>query len=292
MGLFLRNLSELKRLKYSLDNGSLLIELDVGEGVMRLKDLLGRFSVVLLIALMAGCGGGGGGGSSGGSGSGYTGYQISLSPESSSSQMLDPSTLFVGDSVQLQITARNSSGTLVKIPVSGWTTNAPVNIATVTSSGLLTAVGVTGSGSYYVKVNYGGKAYQVPIIITNSQNVITGLVRNVNEAGVESVTVLVFDSKKTLLAQTHTTRLGTFRISVPATAARFTIDMSQADPGNVYYYTQYYYIDNEYLDGVTCLAPLPSPLSTTTPTALPSDVVPDLRTGGTPPPPPTGCLGP
>ena len=256
-----------------------------------LKKRLEQFSVLALIALLAGCGGGGGGGGGSNPTTTYTGYQVTLVVASNPSQMVDAGTLFVGDSIQLEITARDKKGNLVTIPVSGWNTTAPSSVATISSSGLLTAVGVSGGSSYTVSVNVGGKIFQTPISIVTKQNVVTGFVRNTSNAGIQNVGVAFYDSTKKELVQTKTTRDGTFRVSVPSSATRFTIDMGVSDPNSTYYYSQYFYNSNEFLEGSVCLAPIGITLSSTAVVPMASDIIPDLRSFG-PPPPPTGCIGP
>lgn len=265
-----------------------------------LKGLAGILAVVSLVALIIGCGGGGSGGSSsggsGGSGgtggtSGDTAFQVTVVAPDNPSYMINPQSLFVGDVLQLEITARNSNEALVTVPSSGWTTNAPSGIATVSSSGALTVVGPSNGVTYTVQGSANGKKYQTTIASLAVQDVVTGLVRNTSGIGIEYANVLFYNSAGNQVGQTQTTRLGSFRASVPPTAKKFTIDMSVADPGANYYYLSFGYGSSEYLDGTTCLAPLPSPLLTTGTNQLPNDIVPDLKDLG-PPPPPNGCLGP
>lgn len=263
----------------------------VGFKRIEFKSYLTATLVVGIAAAILGCGGGGGGGGTSGGGGGYTGLQVSVTYPNDSTQMIDPGTLFVGDTLQLEITGRDKNGVLKSIPVTGWKTTAPVGVASVTNDGILTAVGSSAGTSYTVQTQYGGTTYKTSIAVVAPQNIVTGLVRNLSSYGIQSVKVLAYDASKTLLSTTHTTRIGTFRISVPSTATRFTIDISAADPTGAYYYSQYSYNNGEYLTGTTCLAKLPSPLSSTSATALPSDIVPDSKSLG-PPPPPTQCIGP
>lgn len=243
------------------------------------------------LVLLAGCGGGGGGGSSGGGGTTkYTGYQVSVVYSGNPTQMVDPGTLIAGDQLQMTITARDSTGSLVTLTSSGWKTNAPAGVASLTSDGLLIAVGSSNGTTYTVRGVSGGKTYEASIAVVAKQAIVTGLVRNTSNTAIEYATVQFYNASKVLVGETTTTRMGTFRASVPATTTRFTIDMSQADPTSAYYYLTFGYGTEEYIDGTTCLAPLPSPLSLTTANPLPSDIVPDLKTLG-PPPPPTGCIG-
>jgi hypothetical protein len=197
--------------------------------------------------------------------------------------------LVPGDTIQLDITGYDSKGNRVKVPASGWQTTAPGSVATLTSGGLLTAVAAS-SSSYTIQVTYAGITYSTGLTVTTSQDLITGLVRNVSNP-INNVGVDFFNSSGVQVGTAFTSADGTFRASVPATAVQFSIDMSLADPGNFYYYTEFAYNSGVYLEANTCLAKLPQPLSAVSPTSLPAPIVPQEKAGGQPPPPPTGCVG-
>jgi hypothetical protein len=202
--------------------------------------------------------------------------------------MIDLRNLVVGDTIQLDITARNTSDGLVTVPVSGWTTTAPSSVATVSSSGQLTAISTTGSNSYIVQVTYGGVIYTAPLTISALQDIVTGEVENSSNA-IENAIVDFYDANSAQVGTAYTARDGSFRASVPATAVRFTIDLSLPDPTGALYYPEFAYGSNSYLNGTSCLAALPT-LSASVPTALPAVILPYARSSGSPPPPPTGCL--
>jgi len=205
--------------------------------------------------------------------------------------MVDLDTLFAGDQVQLEITARDSKGALVTVPASGWTITAPNSVATVTSAGALTAIGSSGSNSYLISVRVNGQQYQSKLGVVVPQDVITGDVINADGVAVEYCAVMFYDSHGTLLSTTYSTREGNFRGSVPATATRFTIDTTPGDPGNQFYYLQFNFNNLEFLDGPSCLAPLGVTPSSAGPVALAGPILPEIKANNIPPPPPTGCFG-
>jgi hypothetical protein len=259
-----------------------------GDGLNRVA---GWSFVVTMLAMLIGCGGGGGG-AGGGGGGGTTGGQYQnpmVTAYGSQNQMLDTRALLVGDVIQLDITAYNQSNQFVVLPASGWKTNAPSSVATLSSSGQLTAVGASAT-TYAIEVNFNGTNYTANLIVSAPLDLVTGLVRNSSNP-IRNVIVDFYDKSGNQVGVTYTARDGTFRASVPGTATQYTIDMSLADPGNIYYYPQFTYGTNEYLEGTpSCLTALPTPLSSTAVTPLPNPVIPYLRSIG-PPPPPTGCVG-
>lgn len=245
--------------------------------------------VSAFIVLIAGCGGGGGSNPGSGTGTGLGAYHsIQVTGYTALRQMLNTKNLIVGDTIQLDLTGRDKNNNLVVIKESGWTTDAPSGVATLTSDGVLTIVGAS-SSTYTISLVVNGVSFSSTLFASTAQDLVTGVVKNsVNP--IEDVIVDFFDSTGSQVGQAYTARDGSFRASVPATAVTFTIDMSIADPGAVYYYPQYGYGADQYLSGKSCLAKLPGALSSTKVTTLPSNIVVDVRSG-VPPPPPTGCLG-
>ena len=251
-----------------------------------MKYISGLSVVFLILVLLIGCGGGGGGGG-GGTGTGTYSYQ-QVTGYLSTGAMLDTRNLLVGDSVQLYITGFDKNLNLKSFTASGWKTDAPATVATLTSAGALTAVGVSNQ-TYKIQVVYQGLTYSANLLVSPTQAIVTGIVRNVSNP-IGDVGVDFYDKTGAQVGVSYTARDGTFRASVPVTAVSFTIDMSLADPKNYYYYTQYGYGTADYLEAATCLTALPT-LSLASPTALPNPIVPDERAGQAPPPPPTGCVG-
>lgn len=242
--------------------------------------------------MIIGCGGGGGGGGTATSSTGTTSGTYH-SPEvtgyvgSSAGPMLDTRNVYVGETVQLQITARDTSNNLVVLNGVNWVTTAPPTIATVTSAGVLTGIGSSSGKAYTIYGSYKGTRYSANLIVTAQQDLVTGIVRNASEA-IASGIVLFYNASGKQVGEAYTTRDGSFQASVPSTATRFTINLSLVDPSSIYFYKEFAYGSNNYLEGTSCLAPLPSPLSAANATALPNDIVVFLQTLG-PPPPPTGC---
>jgi len=247
--------------------------------------------VLGLLILVIGCGGGGGGGTSTGTTGTTSGTYHSTEATgyvgNSAGSMLDTRNVYVGETVQMEITARDSNNNLVELNGVNWTTTAPKNIATVSSSGVLTGIGSSAGKSYTISGSYNGSRYSAILIVNPDQDLVTGKVRNASEP-IASAIVLFYNASGTKVAEAYSTRDGTFVASVPTTATRFTISLSLADPTNAYYYQEFAFGSNNYIDGTSCLAPLPTPLSAANATALPNDIVVFLQSLG-PPPPPTGC---
>ena len=169
-------------------------------------------------------------------------------------------------------------------------------MATVTSGGLLTAVGPTNGANYTVSANGPSGTVSGILAIKNPLAFVTGRVRNVNGTGVPSVNVLFYTTAGGFTAKTTSAPDGTFRANVPGNTTKFTIDIETADPGsNHVYHRQFEYTPPGHADSLSyqdgeesCLASLPDlTVGTTTPIG---DVVLDDRASG-PPPPPTGCVG-
>jgi len=259
-----------------------------------LKRISGWLIVIALFGQIMGCGGGGGGGSSASTG-GTTGALHSLQATlylQPSNTMLDPRSLLVGDQGQLEITGRDSNNNLVVVAASGWATNAPPNVATISSGGAITANGASTS-TYTISVKYGGLTYSASLAVAVAQSIVTGVVNNGTNA-VQFAAVDIFNASGTSVGTAYTARDGTFRASVPSTATQFTVDMAVADPGNTIYFDVFAYGPASniavYLENKACLANLPA-LTAGGATPLASAVVLYPKSTGLPPPPPTGCLG-
>ncbi|AIE86456.1 hypothetical protein [Fimbriimonas ginsengisoli] len=248
------------------------------------------------------CGGGGGSSSNTGNTtatSGDTGLSntsIITSLDNGAGFGVDLSDLAVGDQVQLRVIGINSSGQNVIQNGSNWTTTAPASVATVTPTGLLTAVGPTGGTSYLVSGRGPNGTLSANLIIKQPQAFVTGLVRNVNGTGIPRVSISFYNSSNALVGKALTGAQGTFRANLAPTATRFTIDIEASDPGNnPIYYRQFSYTPPsssgalDYLEGGTsCLASMPAITSGST--VQLSDITLIDRASG-PPPPPSGCLG-
>lgn len=260
-----------------------------------------KFSAVMVIlaALFvmfgsAACGGGGGGTS--GSTDGNTDGNTDGSSGVTNVQIIGVSgnsgvgltNLTSGSSVQLEFVGVDSTYHQIVSAGSNWSTTAPSSQATISSSGVLTIVGTSGTFSVTGTGPNGAMSATVTIQPTAGATV-TGLVRNINSLGIAAVDVKFYTASGALLATSTTGPNGTFRATVPTSAAGFTIDVTRADAdNNSIYYRQYSYNSFDYISGTDCLATLPTLASGTTLT-LPSPIVVAARASG-PPPPPTGCL--
>ena len=260
-----------------------------------LKGLISWACVFGLLVLIVGCGGGGGGSSTGSTGGTGTtsgtvhATQVTGYIGNSSGPMQDTRNVYVGETVQLELTARDTNNNLVVLPAGSWSTTAPKTVATVTSAGVLTGIASSEGKVYTVSSSYKGTRYTSNLIVSPQQDLVSGTVQDTSTTAIGSAIVDFYNASGTKVASAYTTRDGSFLASVPATSVSFTLDLSLADPDSAYYYHEFAYGTNTYLDGTSCLVSLPTPLSTTGPTALPSDIVVYLQTLG-PPPPPTGCL--
>lgn len=261
------------------------------------KTLISLFFVVLAATLvvLAGCGGGGGGGTS--TTSSTTGTLTNLRVEAfltGTTKQVDAMSLVAGDVVDLRLVGFDSSN--VKQVVSGATfgTTAPSSIATV-SGNRLTAVATSAGTSYAITSTAGAYSANATMSVSASGNaIVTGLVRSPANVGIYLATVKFYSATNTLLATTNTVSDGTFRVALPLTAKKFTIDLSVPDPvgptGVSRYYRQFGYGAADYTANTTsCLAPLPTLVAGGN--ALPHDIVPPFYDPTSPPPPPTGCIG-
>jgi hypothetical protein len=99
------------------------------------RSLLGAVLFVLAAIWAAGCGGGGGGGgNNGGNNGGATVTSVTLAASG-------PTTLLIGQTVQLTPTARNANGAAVTVPSANFTfTSSSAPNASVSSTGLVTAI--------------------------------------------------------------------------------------------------------------------------------------------------------
>jgi len=249
-------------------------------------------SALILVALAAiplGCGGGGGGG---GSEPDPVITDIHIEGVDGSSHTVDLANVQVGDSIQLRLWGRNSSGAVVPVTATSWSTTAPASVATVSSSGLLVVTGV-GTGTYQVSAN--GGAYTHTLKISTTSAIVQGKVRNTDSVGVPGVKVTLFDAGGTAVGNALTGSDGTFRILGPATAKSFSVDTSPRAGAYANYFSYRTSSSTSYKDYSDDLCPGPRPTlpsvaigSTTT---LPYDIVVyKSGGGGTPPPPPPDCL--
>lgn len=236
----------------------------------------------LLFGIIA-CGGSGGGGG------GLTNIRLVVSQ---GGIPIDLATLIAGDVVTLQVVGTNSTGGTETI-AANFTTNAPGSIAVVSGT-TLSAIASSGGITYLVTASGGGTTLSANLSVAPATSaIVNGRVRASTGTGIANVRVSFYTSTGTLLGTYNTGATGTFRAPVPLSAAKFTIDLSVADPGTgasgTIWYRQFAYGPKTFLTGASnCLAPLPALVLGNN--NLPNDIVPPARADG-PAPPPNGCLG-
>lgn len=261
------------------------------------KTLISLFFVVIAAAMvvLAGCGGGGGGGTS--TTSSTTGTLSNLRVEAfltGTSKQVDPLSLVAGDVVDLRLVGFDSSNTKQVVSGATFGTSAPSSVATVSGS-RLTAVASSAGTSYAISASAGSYNANATMSVAASGNaIVTGLVRSPANVGIYLAIVKFYSATNTLIATTNTVSDGTFRVSLPLTAKKFTIDLSVTDPvgptGVSRYYRLFGYGVGDYtMNSTGCLAPLPTLVAGAN--ALPHDIVPPFYDPTSPPPPPTGCIG-
>lgn len=241
----------------------------------------------LLITVIA-CGGGGGGGgstSASGGGSGGTFTEVAVEFRTPDNYVVDPSNIRVGDTLQMYLWGRDSTGQIAAVPSSNWSTTAPSSIAVTSSSGAFEAKAAT-TTSYVVRAN--GNEYTANFTIkAASGGLVAGRVRNTDSQGVPGAVVRIYNTAGTQLGTAITGSNGTFRVLAPTTATGFLVDLTAL---GTKYYNQFGYGPSEF--SVICpdsTATLPPVISSTL-TLLPSNPVVYRKVGGTtPPPPPPDC---
>ncbi|CAN1493858.1 Protein of unknown function DUF1416 [Fimbriimonadaceae bacterium] len=241
----------------------------------------------LLITVIA-CGGGGGGGgstSASGGGSGGTFTEVAVEFRTPDNYAVDPSNIRVGDTLQMYLWGRDSTGQIGAVPSSNWSTTAPGSIAVTSSSGAFEAKAAT-STTYVVRAN--GNEYTANFTIkAASGGLVAGRVRNTDSQGVPGAFVRIYNAAGAQVGTAVTGSNGTFRVVAPFNATGFLVDMTGLATR---YYNQFGYGASEY--SVICpdsKATLPA-VSSSSLTLLPSNPVVYRKVGGTtPPPPPPDC---
>lgn len=242
--------------------------------------------VVTALMVVVGCGGGGGStNTDGGSTGTYTNMQIGTTV---SGFFVDPTSVAAGETLSMKVYGRNSSGTLVEVPTSGWQTSAPSSVATVSGGG--TVVGVAASANTYtISATASGETVTSSLKVRAATGAkVTGTLLNPNSVGMRFAVITFYDASGNALSSAVTGVNGTFRAVVPVGATQFGLNIDTTDPTNLYY-RQFSFGDNEYLmDEASCYAPLPT--LTSGGTAALGSIGLTLKSSG-PPGPPTGCVG-
>jgi hypothetical protein len=251
--------------------------------------MLRRWNLILaqagLVCLLAGCGGGSGGGSNTDQGAIVQIQLVGLISGTSSPVSFSTTPLPVGTKVQFELEGVYSeTGNSALIKPTGWTTTAPSSIATITSSGLLSATGGSKNQTYQVSVTYGGQTYGTTysVVNTNSAEVV-GTVLTSNGGAVPGATIK-FSTAAGALAGTATSgQNGSFVGLVPASATKFSVTVGSS------YYSVFSYGTSTFASSISgCVASLPA-LKDGVVTVLPNSVVVYVNDTTDPPPPPDGC---
>jgi hypothetical protein len=256
-----------------------------------LKTFLGLICVVMA-AVIIGCGGGGGGGSTTGTTDTTTATTAtSIRPEatlaSDTSQTIDLDNVQPGDQLQLRLWGRNpDTGNAVIVGSSGWSTDAPASVLTVSSSGLLSAISAN-AASYTVSSN-GGK-YSATVRVKSPAARVVGFIRNEAGIGATRAKINFYDNSGAIISSAFTGSNGTFGAAVPAAAKTFLVDMSERAG---VYYNQFGFGPHDYNLSCTNRAPLPTLATGSTFTLVSSgggSIEVNRIIAGSPPPPPPDC---
>ncbi len=248
--------------------------------------------VVLSSASLSGCGGGSTGTSATASTTGDLTFVRVEGNLHSNGKAVDLGSLIAGDVVDLKLVGFDSS--LAKKTIPGATFGTSASASQISIAGSTLTVHTDTAGSTFkvtgLTAKYSGDANLASVPAGGA--IVTGRVRNTFGTGIYFVKVK-FYSGVTLIRSTHTVSDGTFRIGVPTSVNRFTIDLDEADPvgtdGFNKYYRQFGFGDFDYTaNSPSCLAPTPALVIGNN---TMGDIVPALFGAGSPPPPPTGCFG-
>jgi hypothetical protein len=236
----------------------------------------------VVAAVIAGCGGSGGGGSTSTSTS-STGTSLATTIEArdSDSYAVSTSSLRQGDTFDLILWGRDTSGAIILGTAGDWSTTAPSTIAVVNPAGSLS---VTSAGSIPLRALSGTSTKTYTAVSTGG--VVRGRVRNTENQGVPSAVVRFYNSAGTQLLTATTGSNGTFRTVVPNTAVTFMVDFSSL---GTKYYNQFSYQGKEW--GMVCDSYRPAlpARSGSSVVTLPNEVIVTRNVGTNPPPPPPDC---
>jgi hypothetical protein len=211
-------------------------------------------------------------------------YGLYNETESPAAGTLTAFTLTVGDQIALTFIGKSTtnSAQFVTVQGSGFSTNAPASVATV-SGNVLVIHGAT-SQSYTVSGSYGGKSYSATFTSVASSAKVAGQINDTNGNPVYAVPIQ-FYSGTTLVGAAVTGPGGSFIGEVPATANGFVANFASVGG----YYNEYVYSRLNYAPTVnTCRSPLPA-LTTGSVTSLLTPIVVYVYDTNNPPPAPTGC---
>jgi len=240
-------------------------------------------AVAALFCLLFGCGGGSGGSSSGTT----TGTVVQIAlvgvyQGTRAPAQLAP--LSTGSKIQFELLGVNNlTGNPQTVPASGYSTNAPSSVATLSSGGLLTATGNSNGTEYQVSATYAGTAYSQEFAVGPPEALLQGLIRTGTGSPVPGATINFTDASGAITGTTTSGTDGSFIANVPASSKYFAVVF------NTSFYNVYTYGSSTYTNSISgCAAPLPT-LRTGSLTTLPSNVIAYIADSSDPPPPPDGC---
>ena len=237
----------------------------------------------LLAAVIAGCGGSGGGGSTSSTSTSSTGTSLATTIEVRDSDMyaVSTSSLRQGDTFDLILWGRDSSGAIVLGTAGDWSTTAPSTIAVVNPAGSLS---VTSGGSVPLRALSGTATKTYTAV--SAGGVVRGRVRNTESQGVPGAVVRFYNSAGTQLLTATTGSNGTFRTVVPNTALTFLVDFSSL---GAKYYNQFSFQGKEWSTVCSAYRPSLPARSGNAVVTLPNEIIVTRNVGTNPPPPPPDC---
>jgi hypothetical protein len=154
---------------------------------------------------------------------------------------LDPLNIRTSEQVQFQLVGYTSTGQRVVLSGSNWRTNDTTNIFGVIAgnTGVFTAASRQTPVNQLVSVRYNGQEYATEFAVKPRQARIVGSVlRRDTGLPLRGVIVYIYTNDGSYLGLAQTSYDGTFRASVPTTAARFQV-FNDSLPGSVMRMIQY-----------------------------------------------------
>jgi hypothetical protein len=254
-------------------------------------NLATTLAICFLALLIIACGGGGGGGTSGTTSGPFSSVRIEA-VLSGTETMIDPNNVFPSETVQFRITGIDesvASRPRINLNATGFTLVGSESGGTLTTSGLFAAGSLPGTATGTVQVTYSGSLFTSPVRVVAKDAVLTGLVRLTSGTPAPRVQIRALSSALSVVATGFTAPDGTFRMSLPPTATKFTVNFDTADPTRTFYVRQFAYNAKDYSTSISsCVAPLPA-LTTGSTTALLTAISVYQLLPNNPPPPPNGC---
>ncbi|CAN5507406.1 hypothetical protein BH11ARM2_BH11ARM2_12430 [soil metagenome] len=206
-----------------------------------LSKALPALLISVVAAFVIGCGGGGGGGSTTDGSTNATSANATTATnatgttaltsiqaeayDTATQTVVDAGSVQKGDSLQLRLFGRDDNNNIVYPSGTTWTTNAAASVATVTSSGLLTIKG--DSGSFTVTAN--GRYNLGLTIQAAAEAAVSGKVKNQENQGVPGAIIEIFANNGNKLRSGVTGSDGTFQIAVPSNASKFDVNFANID---------------------------------------------------------------